>query len=255
MNTRRYVVCGVVSVALHSLAIWAQPPSPQFTINDANAGNRVAIQLIASTKQVPKEPEPAPVEDPPQQETTKPEPKPVKSPSVKKESPKKAEVETQKKVKPEVNPPKETRKKPLEKVTKKESKEEKTKPLPPKKPIEKPEEKPKETAEEMSKENQMTQAKSSSPMLVERPTFKVRPSQPKYPRMAKRKGMEGTVLIEVWLDEEGNQTNRSLLKSSGFELLDGAAMDAVKKWRFNGHEENGVALAHRVRIPVRFNLD
>lgn len=255
MNTRRYVVCGVVSVALHSLAIWAQPPSPQFTINDANTGNRVAIQLIASTKQVPKEPESAPVEDPPQQETTKPEPKPVKSPSVKKEPPKKAEVQPQKKVKPEVNPPKETKKKPLEKVTKKERKEEKTKPLPPKKPIEKPEEKTEETAEEISEENQMTQAKSSSPMLVERPTFKVRPSQPKYPRMAKRKGMEGTVLIEVWLDEEGHQTHRSLLKSSGFELLDGAAMDAVKKWRFNGHEENGVALAHRVRIPVRFNLD
>ncbi|WP_281543938.1 energy transducer TonB [Grimontia sp. SpTr1] len=255
MNTRRYVVCGVVSVALHSLAIWAQPPSPQFTINDANTGNRVAIQLIASTKQVPKEPESAPVEDPPQQETTKPEPKPVKSPSVKKEPPKKAEIQPQKKVKPEVNTPKETNKKPLEKVTKKERKEEKTKPLPPKKPIEKPEEKTEEIAEEISEENQMTQAKSSSPMLVERPTFKVRPSQPKYPRMAKRKGMEGTVLIEVWLDEEGNQTNRSLLKSSGFELLDGAAMDAVKKWRFNGHEENGVALAHRVRIPVRFNLD
>ncbi|WP_231590848.1 energy transducer TonB [Grimontia sp. AD028] len=217
----------------------------------------MAIQLIASTKQVQKapEPEPAPVEDPPQQETTKPEPKPVKSPSVKKEPPKKAEVQPQKKEKPEVNPPKETKKKPLEKVTKKERKEEKTKPLPPKKPIEKPEEKPEEIAEKKSEESQMTQAKSSSPMLVERPTFKVRPSQPKYPRMAKRKGMEGTVLIEVWLDEEGHQTHRSLLKSSGFELLDGAAMDAVEKWRFNGHEENGVALAHRVRIPVRFNLD
>lgn len=255
MNTRRYVVCGVVSVALHSLAISAHPPSPQFKINDANTGNRVAIQLIASTKQVPKAPEPAPVEDPPKQETTKPEPKPVKSPSVKKEPPKKAEVQPQKKVKPKVNPSKETKKKSPEKVTKKERKDEKTKPLPPKKPIEKPEEKPEETAEEISEENQMTQAKSSSPMLVERPAFKVRPSQPKYPRMAKRKGMEGTVLIEVWLDEDGNQTHRSLLKSSGFELLDGAAMDAVKKWRFNGHEENGVALAHRVRIPVRFNLD
>lgn len=101
----------------------------------------------------------------------------------------------------------------------------------------------------------MNQAKDSAPKLIDRPTFKVRPTQPTYPRIARRKGLEGNVLLEVWLDEKGEQTRLEIAKSSGHAVLDEAAMKAVKKWRFNGYQENGTRLAHRVKIPVRFNLD
>ncbi|KXF83205.1 energy transducer TonB [Enterovibrio coralii] len=258
MNARRYVVCGVVSVALHSLALSAQqPPPPQFALNDTQPGNRVAIQLVAAA---PPKPEPVPepdvqpepvvekkpqVEEPPKVEkaVVEPKPEPVKPKPVKKP------VEAPKKKEPTPTPPK-----PKKEVKKQEVVEKKPEPKP--KPKEEPKEKqPEEKKQEVTSDVQMNQAKDNAPVLVDRPTFKVRPSQPKYPRIAKRKGMQGTVLIEVWLDEQGNQTKQAIVQSSGFEVLDDAAMSAVQKWRFNGHEENGVPLAHRVKIPVRFNLD
>lgn len=261
MNAQRYVVCGVVSVALHSLAIFAQPPSPQFTLHDANTGNRVAIKLVATAKPVPKEPAPSPVDEPPHTQVSEPververkapEPPAAPKPSEISELTKKKKTELPRKNEPK--PETKTEKKPVETVKKQEPKKEKKQPDR-KKMKDKSNEKLKETVKKVSSETQANQAAASSPVLVDKATFKVRPSQPNYPRMAKRKGMEGTVLLEVWLDENGDQTNLSLLKSSGFDLLDDAAIEAVKKWQFNGHKENGVALAHRVRIPVRFNLD
>ena len=78
VNVRRYVVCGVVSVALHSLALSAQqPPPPQFAISDAHAGSRVAIQLVAAHL-----PPPEPIAEKSTDETTEKvtEPKTEKSP-------------------------------------------------------------------------------------------------------------------------------------------------------------------------------
>ncbi|WP_154124808.1 energy transducer TonB [Grimontia hollisae] len=258
MNAQRYVICGVVSVALHSLAIFAQPPSPQFTLHDANTGNRVAIKLVATAKPAPKEPAPSPVDEPPHTQASDPverkapEPPAAPKPSEISERAKMKKTELPRKAEPK--PKTKTEKKPVETVKKQEPKKEKKQPAR-KKINDKPNEKPKETVKKVSSETQANQTAASSPVLVDKVTFKVRPSQPNYPRMAKRKGMEGTVLLEVWLDENGDQTNLSLLKSSGFDLLDDAAIEAVRKWQFNSHKENGVALAHRVRIPVRFNLD
>lgn len=254
MNARRYVVCGVVSVALHSLALSAQtPPPPQFSMNDADTGTRVAIHLVAAPQQ---EPEPSPeksepkvIEKPPVEQPVVKEPVIEKKPALKKPVVKKTDVKkpvVKKKPKVEKEPVVKKKPKPVEK-----------KPVE-KKPLAK---KPKEEKQIEKKPNldkadaQVNQAKNSAPVLVQRPTFKVRPSQPKYPRIAKRKGMEGNVLIEVWLDEEGNQTKQNILQSSGFNELDDAALKAVKKWHFNGYKNDCVALAHRVRIPVRFNLD
>jgi protein TonB len=50
---------------------------------------------------------------------------------------------------------------------------------------------------------------------------------------------------------DGKTSEVSMLRSSGFPLLDQAAMDAVRKWRFNTHEA-GYA---RLELPVTFKLD
>ncbi|OEF51682.1 ferric siderophore ABC transporter substrate-binding protein [Enterovibrio norvegicus] len=261
MNARRYVVCGVVSVALHSLALSAQtPPPPQFSMNDADTGTRVAIQLIAAPQPEhepsPEKIEPKVIETPPVEQPVVKEPVVEKKPALKKPVVKKTDVKKPMVKQPAVKKAPEV-KKPIDKKIAPKPKPVEKKPVE-KKPLE---EKPKEEKQVEKKTNvnkanaQVNQAKNSAPVLVKRPTFKVRPSQPKYPRIAKRKGMEGNVLIEVWLDEDGNQTKQNILQSSGFNELDDAALKAVKKWHFNGYKNDGVALAHRVRIPVRFNLD
>ncbi len=53
---------------------------------------------------------------------------------------------------------------------------------------------------------------------------------PRYPRQAELDRQEGTVLISFLTDQAGNVTRASVRKSSGFPLLDSAALTAVKKW-------------------------
>jgi protein TonB len=58
-------------------------------------------------------------------------------------------------------------------------------------------------------------------------------SDPQYPAMALRNHYEGTTIVEIAVDEAGNTTEAKIFKSSGFPILDDAALDVVKKrWRF-----------------------
>lgn len=90
---------------------------------------------------------------------------------------------------------------------------------------------------------------------VDTPRFLSPLAAPHYPRLAKRKGIEGTVTYEVWLDEQGRQIKLTLKDSSGTQMLDAAALQAIEKWKFSPHKINGQAIAQRVLIPIKFKLD
>lgn len=92
-------------------------------------------------------------------------------------------------------------------------------------------------------------------MLIKKPTFKARPTPVSYPRLAKRRGQQGKVLIEVWIDDQGKQIKQFIVDSSGFSTLDGAALTAISNWKFDVSTNRGHAIAHRVQIPVNFKLD
>ena len=77
---------------------------------------------------------------------------------------------------------------------------------------------------------------------------------PKYPPRAYQQGVEGTVVLIVDVDANGNVTNVSVEQSSRNRELDRAAMDAARKWRFNPSVKNGQKAAGRVRVPVEFKL-
>ena len=56
---------------------------------------------------------------------------------------------------------------------------------------------------------------------------------PMYPPIAERNHYEGTVTIEIMVDPVGQITSTKVQKSSGFSVLDEAALEVVKKrWRF-----------------------
>ncbi|MBA2238872.1 MAG: energy transducer TonB, partial [Lysobacter sp.] len=78
---------------------------------------------------------------------------------------------------------------------------------------------------------------------------------PKYPPAAYRQGAEGTVVLVIDVDANGNVTNVSVEKSSRNRDLDRAAMDAARKWRFSPSRVNGRPAAGRVRVPVDFKLN
>ncbi len=54
------------------------------------------------------------------------------------------------------------------------------------------------------------------------------------------------------VDANGHVTNVSLARSSGFRLLDEAALKAVGKWKFKPGRKDGACVAGTVVVPVQF---
>jgi protein TonB len=91
-------------------------------------------------------------------------------------------------------------------------------------------------------------------VLSRKPSFREPPRQPNYPSLARRRNQQGVVLVEVRLDERGQQRSLNVLRSSGVESLDRAALEAVAKWRFRPETTGGQAVPSRVQIPIQFAL-
>lgn len=71
---------------------------------------------------------------------------------------------------------------------------------------------------------------------------------PIYPLLARRKGLYGEVLLMVKLNKDGSIANIAVKKSSGYDILDKAALSAVKRWIFAPN------IGNTVIVPVVFEL-
>lgn len=85
--------------------------------------------------------------------------------------------------------------------------------------------------------------------------YRVPPTPAAYPRRARDLNQQGEALIRVRLDGEGNAEEVQLWKSSGFVLLDNAALAAARRWQFEPARRNGMPVIAWVQIPVRFSLN
>jgi len=83
------------------------------------------------------------------------------------------------------------------------------------------------------------------------PRFRVR-YKPPYPEEARAQRLEGTVLLLVSVDTGGEVTGAEVMTGSGHPVLDRAALAAIRSWRFEPARQDGVAIATRVEVPVRF---
>lgn len=77
---------------------------------------------------------------------------------------------------------------------------------------------------------------------------------PHYPESALLRRIEGRVVLRVAVDTDGAVSTLQVEQSSGDPALDRAALAAVAHWRFYPAQENGVAVACEVRVPVSFSL-
>jgi protein TonB len=78
--------------------------------------------------------------------------------------------------------------------------------------------------------------------------------KPAYPAMAKRIGMEGTVMLKVLVSREGTALRVEVAQTSDHETLDKAAADAVINWRFIPARKGDSPMEEWVRVPVAFHL-
>jgi len=79
--------------------------------------------------------------------------------------------------------------------------------------------------------------------------------KPNYPVMARKLGLQGTVVVRVLIDPDGNPAEIRVEKSSGHLLLDESALDAVRAWRFEPAREGNLSIAAWVDVPIRFRLE
>lgn len=77
---------------------------------------------------------------------------------------------------------------------------------------------------------------------------------PDYPTLARRRHYEGTVLLNVRVDMEGNAAEVQIARSSGHAVLDRSAVAAVERWRFEPARRLGRPVEMWVQVPVRFAL-
>jgi protein TonB len=81
----------------------------------------------------------------------------------------------------------------------------------------------------------------------------VRTIAPEYPGALKRSGVSGLVTLSCLIDEKGDVQDISLEKASDDAFIQ-PAIEAVKKWKFKPAKKDGVAVAIKVSIPVRFRI-
>lgn len=75
-----------------------------------------------------------------------------------------------------------------------------------------------------------------------------------YPRQSLLKNEEGQVIVRVLINELGKADSAQITQSSGFPLLDDAALDAAKNGSFKPYMESGKAVSSFATLPISFSL-
>ena len=83
----------------------------------------------------------------------------------------------------------------------------------------------------------------------------LRNAQPRYPIYSRKMRQEGEVIITAEVLTDGSATDVRMATSSGIKLLDEAALETVRQWRFIPAKRDGVPYVQRLRIPVTFSLN
>ena len=90
-------------------------------------------------------------------------------------------------------------------------------------------------------------------VAMDLPTYLRNPSPP-YPIEARRNKWEGTVMIRVEVSAAGRVISTAIIASSGHTVLDTAALNAIKLWRFSPARMAGHATTATVDVPISFTL-
>ena len=85
-----------------------------------------------------------------------------------------------------------------------------------------------------------------------RPPQKVTDVAPAYPTIARAARVEGVVILEAVIGENGGVRDVRVLRS--IPLLDGAAIEAVRQWRFTPTLLNGQPVPVVMTVTVAFTL-
>jgi protein TonB len=78
--------------------------------------------------------------------------------------------------------------------------------------------------------------------------------QPAYPDQARRRGIEGRVVVRATVSSAGRVLGAAVAQGSGSDALDRAALDAVRGYSFTPATRGGVAVDGVADLPFTFRL-
>lgn len=79
-------------------------------------------------------------------------------------------------------------------------------------------------------------------------------ARPPYPYAARRMGVQGKVVLNVEVLAEGLCGQAHVHQSSGHEMLDNAALQSVRTWKFIPARQAGRAITKWFKVPIQFTL-
>jgi len=86
------------------------------------------------------------------------------------------------------------------------------------------------------------------------PPVPLTPIRPKYPEIAQEAGIEGTVVVQVFVDDRGRVKDTVILKGIPNTGLDESAAAAIRSVRFRPARQRERAVGVWISIPVNFRL-
>lgn len=96
---------------------------------------------------------------------------------------------------------------------------------------------------------------SASTEQIVGPSMTWEKCKPAYPQVSRRLGEAGEVQLKVFVEATGVPSHVEISKSSGFERLDNAALEALACIRFSAARVSGTPTAMWLQFPIRFTLD
>jgi TonB family protein len=82
----------------------------------------------------------------------------------------------------------------------------------------------------------------------------LRAQSPRYPDLARQAGIEGTVLLNVLVDEDGKVGDVSIIQSDVTSAMEKAAIEAAKGFFFKPAKQRTVPVRAHIAVPIRFKL-
>ena len=109
---------------------------------------------------------------------------------------------------------------------------------------------------EKGKDGSQVSAAGKGKAIRQRPQI-LQKIDPVYPEKARQQGLEGLVIVQLEVLATGLVGELSIKQSSGSSLLDTAALEAVRQWRFIPAKDtaSGMSLSCVTTVPLAFQLN
>jgi protein TonB len=103
--------------------------------------------------------------------------------------------------------------------------------------------------------DQNTSALMASSGNVTRSALIIQSTNPVYPTQAQNQGIEGYVVVQIYVNTKGELENVVVLESNPTGIFEAAAISSIKQWKFSGAIDNNKPITSSLKQRIKFELD